>query len=50
MVPKVLCACEESQAVAIEMRNIGIEAYSCDLEPCGGVIQSGIYSKTLFLC
>jgi len=33
---KVLVACEESQTVTIEMRNIGIEAYSCDLEPCSG--------------
>ena len=33
---KVLVACEESQAVTIEMRKIGIEAYSCDLEPCSG--------------
>jgi len=33
---KVLIACEESQAVTIEMRKIGIEAYSCDLEPCSG--------------
>ncbi len=35
-VNKVLIACEESQAVTIEMRRIGIEAYSCDLEPCSG--------------
>lgn len=33
---KVLIACEESQAVTIEMRNLGIEAYSCDIEPCSG--------------
>ena len=33
---KVLIACEESQAVTIEMRKIGIEAYSCDIEPCSG--------------
>ena len=33
---KVLIACEESQAVTIEMRKIGIEAFSCDLEPCSG--------------
>jgi len=32
----VLVACEESQAVTIEMRKIGIEAFSCDLEPCSG--------------
>lgn len=34
--PKVLVACEESQAVTIEFRKLGIEAYSCDLEPCSG--------------
>lgn len=33
---KVLVACEESQAVAIAMRSVGIEAYSCDLQPCSG--------------
>ena len=32
----VLVACEESQAVTIAMRSLGIEAYSCDLEPCSG--------------
>jgi len=33
---KVLIACEESQAVTKEMRVLGIEAYSCDIEPCSG--------------
>lgn len=33
---KVLCACEESQAVTIELRKLGHEAYSCDLVPCSG--------------
>ena len=33
---KVLVACEESQAVTIEFRKLGHEAYSCDIEPCGG--------------
>ena len=32
----VLIACEESQSVTIAMRNIGIEAYSCDIQPCSG--------------
>lgn len=31
-----LIGCEESQAVCIAMRAIGIEAYSCDLKPCSG--------------
>lgn len=34
--PKILVACEESQAVTIELRALGIEAYSCDIEPCSG--------------
>jgi len=33
---KVLVACEESQAVTIELRKLGHEAYSCDLKPCSG--------------
>ena len=33
---KVLIACEESQAVCIEFRKLGHEAYSCDLLPCSG--------------
>lgn len=33
---RVLVACEESQAVTVELRNIGVEAYSCDIEPCSG--------------
>ena len=33
---KILIACEESQAVTKEMRLLGVEAYSCDLEPCSG--------------
>lgn len=33
---KILVACEESQAVVIELRKLGREAYSCDIEPCSG--------------
>ena len=33
---KVLVACEESQAVTIELRKLGHEAYSCDIEPESG--------------
>ncbi len=33
---KVLIACEESQAVCIEFRKRGHEAYSCDIIPCSG--------------
>ena len=33
---RVLVACEESQAVNIELRKLGHEAYSCDVIPCSG--------------
>lgn len=32
----VLVACEESQAVCIEFRKLGHNAFSCDLQPCSG--------------
>jgi hypothetical protein len=35
-VMKILVACEESQAVTKQLRVLGHEAYSCDIEPCGG--------------
>lgn len=33
---RILVACEESQAVTIELRKLGHKAYSCDIEPCSG--------------
>lgn len=33
---RILVACEESQAVTIELRKIGIEAFSCDIDDCSG--------------
>lgn len=33
---KILVACEESQAVTIELRKLGHEAYSCDIQDCSG--------------
>jgi len=33
---KILVACEESQAVTIELRKLGHEAYSCDIQECSG--------------
>jgi len=33
---KILCACEESQAVCKAFRALGHEAYSCDILPCSG--------------
>lgn len=44
---RVLVACEESQEVCKAFRELGHEAYSCDIEPCsGGGILSGICSVT----
>ena len=33
---QILVACEESQAVAIALRQRGHDAYSCDIIPCSG--------------
>lgn len=33
---RILVACEESQAVTKELRRLGHEAYSCDLQACSG--------------
>lgn len=33
---RILVACEESQAVTKELRRLGHEAYSCDLQECSG--------------
>lgn len=33
---KILVACEESQVVTSELRELGHDAWSCDIEPCGG--------------
>jgi len=33
---KILIACEESQTVCKEFRNLGHEAYSCDIVDCSG--------------
>lgn len=33
---RILVACEESQAVTIELRKLGHEAYSCDILECSG--------------
>lgn len=42
---KVLIACEESQAIVKEMRRLGHEAYSCDIQEAGGDTLSGISCK-----
>lgn len=33
---KVLVACEESQAVCKAFRELGHDAYSCDIQECSG--------------
>lgn len=33
---KILCACEESQAVTIKLREFGHHAFSCDIKECSG--------------
>lgn len=33
---EILVACEESQAVTIELRKLGHNAFSCDILPCSG--------------
>ena len=33
---RVLVACEESQAVTIAFRELGHQAFSCDIQACSG--------------
>jgi len=40
---KVLVACEESQRVCAAFRELGHEAYSCDIQKPSGGILNGIY-------
>ena len=45
---KVLIACEESQRITIEMRKMGNECYSCDIdEPSGGHPEWHIHQDVL---
>ena len=49
--PRVLVACEESQAVTLALREEGVEAYSCDLLPCsGGHPEWHIQADALQVC
>lgn len=45
---RILVACEESQAVTIELRKLGHEAYSCDLLPCSGGHPEWHYQQDIF--
>lgn len=45
---KILVACEESQAVTIELRKLGHEAFSCDLLPCSGEHPEWHFQEDMF--
>ena len=45
---RILVGCEESQAVTIELRKLGHEAYSCDLLPCSGGHPEWHYQQSIF--
>lgn len=48
---RILCACEESQAICKELRKLGHEAYSCDLLPAsGGHPEWHIQADALQMC
>jgi len=46
---KILVACEESQAVTVELRKLGHEAFSCDLKPCSGKNPEFHYQEDVFI-
>lgn len=43
-----LIGCEESQAVTIELRKHGINAFSCDLLPCSGFHPEWHFQMDIF--
>lgn len=45
---RILVGCEESQAVTIELRKLGHEAFSCDLLPCSGGYPEWHYQQDIF--
>lgn len=45
---KILIACEESQAITLAFRKLGLEAYSCDLLPCSGGHPQWHYQDDVF--
>lgn len=45
---KILIGCEESQAVCIEFRKLGFEAYSCDILPCSGGHPEWHFQEDIF--
>jgi len=45
---RILVACEESQAVTIEFRKLGFEAFSCDIQECSGGHPEWHYKQDVF--
>jgi hypothetical protein len=45
---KILVGCEESQAVTIELRKLGHDAFSCDLLPCSGGHPEWHFEQDIF--
>ena len=45
---RILVACEESQAVTIELRRLGHDAFSCDLLPCSGGHPEWHFNEDMF--
>ncbi len=45
---RILVGCEESQAVTIELRKLGHEAFSCDLLECSGGHPEWHYQTDIF--
>ena len=45
---RILVGCEESQAVTIELRKLGHEAFSCDLLPTSGTHPEWHYQRDIF--
>jgi len=48
MKKRVLIACEESQTVTKAFRELGFEAYSCDLLPCSGGHEEWHFQEDIF--
>ena len=45
---RILIGCEESQAVTIKLRDLGFDAFSCDLLDCSGGHQEWHFKEDLF--
>ena len=45
---RVLVGCEESQAVTIEFRKLGVEAFSCDIQECSGGHSEWHFQQDIF--